>query len=409
MAVAQAPDRRRQTYATSRTSSAARCRSAGRSSPATSTSRSARSRCAATRSGLRPEDLREYCDENTIGVVATLGVTFTGIYEPVAALARALDELQRETGLDIPIHVDAASGGFIAPFIQQDLEWDFRVERVKSINASGHKYGLAPLGVGWVIWRDKADLPEELIFNVDYLGGDMPTFALNFSRPGGQIIAQYYNFLRLGRDGYTPHPAGLRRHRAVARRRDRQDRPARAGVRRQGRPARGLLQAEGRQDHGFTLYDLSERVRMRGWLIASYPLPADRGTDGGPAHPDPARRQPRPRAAAAGRSQPRPGAPAGEPGAALHGRRDLPPLSCSLDGGFDDRTQKGRGFNVQHGDDDGGRGRQPARAADDGEGAAHAVRLYRLRHLHLPDPRGPGLGRTGRRVRRARAAASTPG
>ena len=100
--------------------------------------------------GLRPEDLRQYCDENTIGVIPTLGVTFTGIYEPVAALARALDELQRETDLDIPIHVDAASGGFIAPFIQQELEWDFRIERVKSISASGHKYGLAPLGVGWV-------------------------------------------------------------------------------------------------------------------------------------------------------------------------------------------------------------------------------------------------------------------
>ena len=110
---------------------------------------------------------------------------------------------QRDTGINIPIHVDAASGGFIAPFIQQELEWDFRIERVKSISASGHKYGLAPLGVGWVIWRDKAELPEELIFNVDYLGGHMPTFAFNFSRPGGQIIAQYYNFLRLGREGYA--------------------------------------------------------------------------------------------------------------------------------------------------------------------------------------------------------------
>jgi hypothetical protein len=130
--------------------------------------------------GLRPEDPRNYCDENTIGVIPTLGVRFTGIYEPVAALARALDELERDTGLNIPIHVDAASGGFIAPFIQQELEWNFRIERVKSISASGHKYGLAQLGVGWVVWRDKAELPEELIFNVDYLGGHMPTFALNF-------------------------------------------------------------------------------------------------------------------------------------------------------------------------------------------------------------------------------------
>ena len=121
----------------------------------------------------------------------------------MAELAKELDAIQRDTGLDIPLHVDGASGGFIAPFIQPELVWDFRIERVKSINSSGHKYGLSPLGVGWVVWRSKEDLPEELVFNVDYLGGNMPTFALNFSRPGGQIIAQYYNFLRLGRAGYT--------------------------------------------------------------------------------------------------------------------------------------------------------------------------------------------------------------
>ena len=153
-------------------------------------------------SGAAPEDMRAACDENTIGVVATLGITYTGAYEPVAEIGAALDSLERERGVDVPIHVDAASGGFIAPFIQPELEWDFRAPRVKSINTSGHKYGLAPLGVGWVIWRDAADLPEDLIFRVDYLGGDMPTFALNFSRPAGEIVAQYYNFLRLGRDGY---------------------------------------------------------------------------------------------------------------------------------------------------------------------------------------------------------------
>ncbi len=225
--------------------------------------------------GLQPEDLRKYCDENTIGVVATLGVTFTGIYEPVEALARELDSMQRDLGIDIPIHVDAASGGFIAPFIQPDLAWDFRIDRVRSINASGHKYGLAPLGVGWVIWSSKEDLPEDLIFNVDYLGGNMPTFALNFSRPGGEIIAQYYNFLRLGREGYTnvqqacadtaqwlgaelaklgPFEMIYDGHGAL--------------------PAVAYKLTEG--DHGFTLYDLSDRVRMRGWQIASYPLPSNR-------------------------------------------------------------------------------------------------------------------------------------
>lgn len=225
--------------------------------------------------GLQPENLREYCDENTIGVVATLGVTFTGIYEPVEALARELDAMQRDLGLDIPIHVDAASGGFIAPFIQRDLVWDFQIKRVRSINTSGHKFGLAPLGVGWVVWASKDDLPDDLVFYVDYLGGNMPTFALNFSRPGGEIIAQYYNFLRLGREGYTNI------QQACA------DTAQWLGAElaklgpfdmvydgHGGLPAVAYKLKDG--DHGFTLYDLSERVRMRGWQIASYPLPADR-------------------------------------------------------------------------------------------------------------------------------------
>lgn len=227
--------------------------------------------------GLKPQDLRKYCDENTIGVVATLGVTFTGVYEPVEALAKELDAIQRDLGFDIPIHVDAASGGFIAPFIQKDLVWDFKIKRVRSINASGHKYGLAPLGCGWVIWSSKEDLPEELIFYVDYLGGNMPTFALNFSRPGGEIIAQYYNFLRLGWDGYTAvqkacsdtaqwlgaELAKIKQFEMVY--------DGHGGI-----PAVAYKLKD--ENCGFTLYDLSERVRMRGWLIASYPLPLNRQT-----------------------------------------------------------------------------------------------------------------------------------
>src|SRR5580698_4314109 len=151
---------------------------------------------------MGPDEVLARCDENTIMVVPTLGLTMSCQYEPVEAIAHALDQLERDTGLDIPIHVDAASGGFLAPFCQPDIVWDFRLPRVKSINASGHKFGLAPLGVGWVVWRDHTDLPEDLVFRVNYLGGDMPTFALNFSRPAGQIIAQYYNFIRLGFEGY---------------------------------------------------------------------------------------------------------------------------------------------------------------------------------------------------------------
>src|SRR5450631_1987144 len=143
------------------------------------------------------------CDVDTIGVVTIQGSTFDGGYAPIADIAAALDELAGTGGPDVPIHVDGASGAMIAPFLDQDLPWDFRLPRVASINTSGHKDGLVYPGVGWVLWRDCDALPEELIFNVNYLGGNMPTFALNFSRPGSQVIAQYYAFFRLGRAGFT--------------------------------------------------------------------------------------------------------------------------------------------------------------------------------------------------------------
>ena len=151
---------------------------------------------------LEAKEAVEQCDENTIGVVAILGSTFDGSYEPVKEICDALDELQSRTGLDVPVHVDGASGAFVAPFVDPDLEWDFSLPRVQSINASGHKYGLVHPGVGWALWRDPEALPEDLVFWVNYLGDNMPTFALNFSRPGAQVVAQYYNFLRLGFDGY---------------------------------------------------------------------------------------------------------------------------------------------------------------------------------------------------------------
>lgn len=224
---------------------------------------------------MNPAKVKEYVDENTIGVVPTLGITYTCAYDPVKEIAEALDSIEKERGLDIPIHVDAASGGFIAPFIQPELEWDFRLDRVKSINTSGHKYGLTPLGVGWVIWREKQELPEELIFNVDYLGGNMPTFALNFSRPGGQIIAQYYNFMRLGFEGYKSI-----QHACMDTAQWLADRLKELGPfkilydGRDGLPGVSYTLQPG--DWDFNLYDLSDRVRMRGWQIASYPLPENR-------------------------------------------------------------------------------------------------------------------------------------
>jgi glutamate decarboxylase len=135
-------------------------------------------------------------------VVAILGSTFDGSYEPVAENCAALDDLRERTGWDIPVHVDGASGAMIAPFCDPDLVWDFRLPRVASINVSGHKYGLVSPGLGWVLWRDPGALPDDLVFRVNYLGGEMPTFALTFSRPSAPIAAQYYNFLRLGFDGY---------------------------------------------------------------------------------------------------------------------------------------------------------------------------------------------------------------
>lgn len=225
---------------------------------------------------MSPEEVVKRCDENTIGVVPTLGVTFTCQYEPVKAVCDALDTLQTETGLDVPIHVDGASGAFLAPFVEPDLEWDFRLSRVKSINASGHKFGLSPLGVGWVVWREKDDLPEDLVFNVNYLGGNMPTFALNFSRPGGQIVAQYYNFLRLGREGYRKiHQACYDTAQYVSRMIADMG-PFEIiydGI--GGIPALSWSLKPG-LNLGFNLYDLSDRLRSRGWQVAAYSMPPNR-------------------------------------------------------------------------------------------------------------------------------------
>ena len=159
----------------------------------------------------------EHVDEDTIGVVAILGTTFTGELEPIAEICAALDGLASQKDKpDVPVHVDAASGGFVVPFLHPDIAWDFRLPRVVSINVSGHKYGLTYPGIGFVVWRNADHLPEELVFRVNYLGGDMPTFTLNFSRPGNQVVGQYYNFLRLGRGRIHPGDAVSVRHRAVA-------------------------------------------------------------------------------------------------------------------------------------------------------------------------------------------------
>lgn len=228
---------------------------------------------------MTPEEVIKRVDENTIGVVPTLGVTFTCDYEPVKAVHDALDALQEKTGLDIPIHVDGASGGFLAPFCAPELEWDFRLPRVQSINASGHKFGLAPLGVGWVIWRDASSLPEELIFNVNYLGGNMPTFALNFSRPGGQIVAQYYNFLRLGKEGYRRiQTSCYETAQFLAKEIDALG-PFQVlfgGDMKAGLPALSWKLKDEYANKGYNLFDLADRLRSRGWQVPAYSMPSHR-------------------------------------------------------------------------------------------------------------------------------------
>ena len=230
---------------------------------------------------MTPEEVIKLCDENTIGVVPTLGVTYTGEYEPVKAVSDALDAYQLETGLDIPIHVDGASGGFLAPFCAPELEWDFRLPRVKSINASGHKFGLSPLGVGWIMWRQAEDLPDDLVFWVNYLGGNMRDIALNFSRPAGPVVCQYYNFLRLGREGYTKiHGACYDTAEYLATQLEALGpfEMIYSGKRDQGIPTLCWKLKDGGEP-GFSLYDLADRLRARGWQVPAYSLPANCETE----------------------------------------------------------------------------------------------------------------------------------
>jgi glutamate decarboxylase len=223
---------------------------------------------------LDAEHAVEQCDENTIGVVAVLGSTFDGSYEPVKEIAEALDQFEHDSGLDVPMHVDGASGGFVAPFLQPELEWDFRIPRVQSINASGHKYGLVYPGVGWAIWRDKEALPKDLIFDVNYLGGHMPTFALNFSRPGSEVVAQYFMFTSLGWEGYeqvmqNAQKVAMHISKGISELgpyellTDGSDLPVFAFTLRP-------------EVENYTVFDVSDRLRMNGWLVPAYTFPENR-------------------------------------------------------------------------------------------------------------------------------------
>ena len=213
------------------------------------------------------------CDENTIGVVGVLGSTFDGSYEPIEAIQKGLDQLQQQTGLDVPIHVDGASGGFVAPFNSPELSWDFRLPRVKSINTSGHKYGGVLPGVGWVLWRQQADLPEELRFNVNYLGGQMPTIGMNFSRPGAQVVAQYFNFIHLGQAGYSQRMARLESTASyIADSLQEMDCMKLLSHPRGQLPVFAVTLEDSVEN--WSVFQLSDHLRSRGWQVPAYTMPA---------------------------------------------------------------------------------------------------------------------------------------
>ncbi|MEB3367239.1 glutamate decarboxylase [Saccharopolyspora mangrovi] len=223
---------------------------------------------------LSAEEALRRVDENTIGVVTIMGSTFDGSYEPVAEVCRALDELAARGGPDVPVHVDGASGAMIAPFLDPKLVWDFRLPRVASINTSGHKYGLVYPGVGWVVWRTPEALPDELVFRVNYLGGEMPTFALNFSRPGAQVAAQYFTFLRLGFDGFRRvqqecRDVAMRLAREIA-----ELGPFELLTDGSHIPAFAFKLRDDVRD--YSVFDVSAALRASGWLVPAYAFPANR-------------------------------------------------------------------------------------------------------------------------------------
>ena len=221
---------------------------------------------------ITSQKVAEYIDENTIAVGAILGTTYSGQSDPIQAINRLLVRTKQEKGWDIPLHVDAASGGFVVPFTQPEFAWDFRLEQVKSINVSGHKYGLVYPGIGWILWREEADFPEELSFRVNYLGGWMPTYTLNFSCSAANVIAQYYNFLRLGKEGYTKimnncvANANYLAACLVA------SEKFETINKDQMLPIVALQLKDTIKD--YTVFDLSRKLRERGWIVPAYTMPA---------------------------------------------------------------------------------------------------------------------------------------
>lgn len=224
--------------------------------------------CTPDRYVIDPEETVNLVDENTIGICAILGTTYTGEYEDV----KAINDLLVKKGIDCPIHVDAASGGFVAPFVVPDLEWDFRLEKVVSINVSGHKYGLVYPGVGWVIWRSAEFLPQELVFNINYLGADQQSFTLNFSKGASQVIGQYYQLVRLGKKGYRAIMSNLTRTADYLA----ESVEALGFVLMSKKSGEGLplvaFRLKPDQEREWDEFALAHKLRARGWTVPAYTM-----------------------------------------------------------------------------------------------------------------------------------------
>jgi glutamate decarboxylase len=222
---------------------------------------------------IGPEDVEPHVDENTVGVAAVLGTTFTGHADDVVGINELLVRLRDERGIDVPLHVDAASGGFVWPFLYPESQWDFRLEQVRSINVSGHKFGLVYPGIGWLVFREKSDLPDDLVFYENYLGKTDATFTLNFSTGSAMVLAQYYNFVRFGRAGYTYIMETMQQNaRMLA------DRIEEIGgfrlVGDEGDEQLPLVAFQLAGDNGYDEFDIASQLAAeRGWMVPAYTLP----------------------------------------------------------------------------------------------------------------------------------------
>ncbi len=221
---------------------------------------------------LDVDDVKKNIDENTICVGAVLGTTFTGQIDPIEEINEMLENVKKQKGWDIPIHVDGASGGFIVPFLYPDMKWDFRLSHVKSINVSGHKYGLVYPGIGWLIFKDKTELPEDLIFYVNYLGGEEATYTLNFSRGSSMMIVQYYNLLMLGKDGYKRIMENTFKNAVYLLEKIKKIDFLEPVLETIKLP---IITTSIKKGAGFDVFQLSARLKERGWIVPAYNLPKD--------------------------------------------------------------------------------------------------------------------------------------